>query len=141
MHFPFLISITNLYQYLSCLDLHSFFIFFFGLRGRSPSLPRYFYSIQSDSACPQNFFTVRDARFEPGTTASEVRSATNEPPHLQQYILPQSLPCISICPVSISPLCLSLIFLNLYPVLYLQVSTQQQSLSCISLYPVLISPL
>ena len=73
--------------------------------------------------------------------ASVVRSATNEPPNLQQYVLPQSLPCIIICPVSISPLCLSLIFLNLYPVLYLQVSTQQQSLSCISLDPVLISPL
>ena len=52
----------------------------------SLSAPK-FYSIHSDSACPHKFFTGIDAEFEPGTTASVVWSATNEPPHLLCFVL------------------------------------------------------
>ena len=38
-----------------------------------------------DSASPQEFFNVRDAGLEPGTTASVVWSAANEPTHLGNF--------------------------------------------------------
>ena len=47
-----------------------------------------FYSINSDSACPQSFPTVRDVGFEPGTTATVVWSTTNEQHHLRYLNLP-----------------------------------------------------
>ena len=46
----------------------------------SLSTPR-FYGIHSDSAYPQSFSTVRDAGFEPGTTASVVWS-----PHISHRL-------------------------------------------------------
>ena len=51
--------------------------FFWPQREVSLSTPR-FYSMHSDSACPQSFFTMRDAGFEPGTTASLVWSIIND---------------------------------------------------------------
>ena len=74
------------YRYLLPLrkSLNSFFSSFLFLPQGEVSLsaPK-FYSIHSGSACPQSFPTIRDAGFEPGTTASVVCSATNEPLHLR----------------------------------------------------------
>ena len=56
-------------------------LFFWPQGEATLSTPR-FYNIHSDTACPQSFSTVRDAGFEPRTTASVVWSATNDPPHL-----------------------------------------------------------
>ena len=49
-----------------------FFSIFFSPQGEVSLSALRFYSIQSDSACPQNFSTGRDAGFEPWTTASVV---------------------------------------------------------------------
>ena len=55
-------------------------IFFFCLRGRSPSLPSL--SLHYDTISLQRIrIIVRDAGFEPGTSAPEVWSATNESPY------------------------------------------------------------
>ena len=55
-------------------------IYFFCLRGRSPSLPSL--SLHYDTISLQRIrIIVRDAGFEPGTSAPEVWSATNEPPY------------------------------------------------------------
>ena len=58
-----------------------FLVFFWSQWEVFLSVPR-FSSIHNNSACPQSFSTVRDAGFEPGTIASVVWSASNEPPHL-----------------------------------------------------------
>ena len=61
--------------------LYSFFVSFFGLRWRFP--PHYHEFLQYDTMILQRSrIMVGDAGFKPGTSASEVWSATNEPPHL-----------------------------------------------------------
>ena len=70
-----ILSFSQTYEYM----------FFWPQVEFSLSAPR-LNSIHSDFACLQSIFTVRDAGFEPGNTASVVWSVTNEPPHFLIFL-------------------------------------------------------
>ena len=68
------------------VSFFSFFSFFFLAPGGGLPLCPEILQYTQWLCLSSEFSTVRDAGFEPGTTASAVWSATNEPPHLHLMV-------------------------------------------------------